>query len=113
MSQLGRRLLRWLVALLMIVVVLVMLAAGAVRYFRVGLAPYPYDTQKELARVAVPHAANVLACSPDGSYLAAGAWGWGSGNEEPGPSEVYVVGADNKSVLATLQVPGMVQALAF
>jgi WD40 repeat protein len=78
-----------------------------------GGAPNQQYTPTELASVSVPHPPNSLACSADGAYLVAGAWGWGDANEEAGPSELYVVDVATASVATTLKVTGVVQALAF
>jgi WD40 repeat protein len=98
---------------LLVVAVLGLLAAWAIRSFLAGPAAVHYDTPTRLASVTVPHQPSVLAWSPDGAYLAGGAWGWWAADEEAGPSEVYVADVAKASVAATLKVTGKAQALAF
>ncbi len=69
------------------------------------------DTPTQLARVSVPHRPNSLTWSADGSYLAAGAWGWPP--EKAEACEIMVVDAGRGSVKATLRASAGVSCLAF
>ena len=103
----------WLIPLPFIVVaVLGLLAVWGIRSFLAGPTPAQNDAPTELASVSIPHPANALAWSADGAFLAAGAWGWGSADMEPGPSEIYLVNVAKGSVLATVKANCLIQALA-
>jgi WD40 repeat protein len=86
-------------------------------FFLTGLfarKPGPlYDAPSPLASISVPHRPSALAWSPDGASLAAGSWGWGSGEEGATPSEVYVVDVATSSAATTRKVSGALMALAF
>jgi len=113
MSTSGRRAI-WLIFVpLFVVAVLGLLGLWGIRSFLAGPKPIPNDTPTQLANVSIPHWPSALACSADGAYLAAGAWGWGDANEEPDPSELYVVDVAKVNVAATLRAPGVVHGLAF
>jgi hypothetical protein len=102
----------WLILTpLCVVAVLGLLACWGITSFLKG--PTPNNTPAQLARIETPHPANALAWSADGQFLAAGAWGWGPGDKEPDPSEVYVVDVAKGSVTATGKADGMLQVLAF
>lgn len=80
-----------------------------------GLRPFLTASQEEtptlLASVPLPGGPCSLAWSPDGTYLAAGAWGRSIG--ETGPGEVYVVDVAQASVMSTLKTNSWVEGVAF
>ncbi len=75
--------------------------------------PMKPDTPNQLTKVPVPHSPNCLNWSPDGVYLAAGAWGWGPLEEKSTTSEIAVVTVARASVATTLEVAAKVNGLAF
>jgi WD40 repeat protein len=90
------------IGLLVVPVVILGLAQGAVGS----------EAPTQLASVSVPVQPNSLAWSADGSYLAAGTWGY-STTGEARPCEVYVVDVANASVVTTLKVTNAASGLAF
>src|SRR3954452_13852132 len=71
------------------------------------------DTPNQLTKVPVPHPPSCLTWSPDGVYLAAGAWGWGPVEKKSTTSEISVVNVARASVTTTLEVAAVVNGLAF
>jgi WD40 repeat protein len=113
MSASSRRAIWWLFVPLLFVAVLGLLAWWSFRSLLAVAAPNADDGPTQLASISVPHGPNSLVWSPDGAYLAAGAWGWNPVGEETGPSEVFVVDVAKATVTTTLKATGKVQGVAF
>lgn len=107
MSVTARRIICFVLVPLLLVAALGLVALGGVWSF---LTPIPYDTPTQLASVPLPNGPSSLAWSPDGSYVAAGAWG---ANGETNPGEVLVVDVAKGSVLTSLKGKSWVEGLAF
>ncbi|HEV3436701.1 MAG TPA: WD40 repeat domain-containing protein, partial [Gemmata sp.] len=66
---------------------------------------FKLDTPSQLMKVSVPHRPNAIVWSPDGAYIATGAWGWWRAGEKASLSEIYVIDVRRESVKTTLKVP--------
>jgi len=109
MSASTRRTIWFVLVSLLLVAVLGLFALWVVQPFRMNAQQY--DTPTQLASVALPHGANSLAWSANGSYLAAGTWGLATG--ETGPAEVLIVDVAKASILTTLKGKSWVEGLAY
>jgi WD40 repeat protein len=69
-------------------------------------APIKYDMPTQLAKISMPSKPYALAWSANGAYLA-------GGTSFSDPSEIFVVEVAKASIIATLNVSGWVQAMAF